>query len=108
MKYRIKLTHAFRRDLLNAFDYIADELKNPAAANRLIDDAEKAVDSLCHMPFAHPPVMDEFLSGRGIRLIPVNNYIVFYVVREESRTAVILRFLYGRRDWQSILTDRGE
>jgi hypothetical protein len=33
MKYQIKLTHAFRRDLQNASDYIADELKNPAAAH---------------------------------------------------------------------------
>jgi len=35
--------------------------------------------------------------------MPVLNYLVFYIIREEINTVVIHRFLYGRRDWLTIL-----
>jgi plasmid stabilization system protein ParE len=103
MNYRVKLTHAIRRDLQKASDYIAGELKNPTAADRLTDEAEAAICSLRDMPFVHPLVMDEFLAGQGIRLMPVRNYVMFYVVREESKMVTALRFLYGGQDWIAIL-----
>ena len=104
--YLIKITEPAERDLQDAAKYIAIELKNRTAANRLLDDVYEAVNSLEEMPSRHTLVDDDVLSGCGIRFFPIHNYLVFYAIREEIKTVVIERFLYGRRDWITIL--RGE
>jgi len=101
--YQIKITEPAENDIQSAVNYIITELKNPEAGLRLFDDAYKAITSLEEMPYRHPLVKDEILASYGFRFIPVDNYIVFYVVREETETVVIERFLYSRRDWVSIL-----
>ena len=37
MKYNIHITHAAERDMANAYDYIDLVLKNPTAADKLLD-----------------------------------------------------------------------
>ena len=101
--YQIKITEPAENDIQSAINYIVRDLKNPAAALQLFDDAYEAINSLEDMPFRHPLVKDEILASYGFRFFPVDNYIVFYVVREETETVVIERFLYNRRDWGSIL-----
>ena len=103
MEYKVTITGPAKRDLNYVSEYISEELQNKAAAKSLILEARKAIRSLNHMPSRHALVNDEFLAGRGIRIFPVKNHIVFYVVREETKTVVIERFLYGKRDWATIL-----
>ena len=40
---------------------------------------------------------------QGYRPLYVENYIVFYVVVEESKRVDILRVLYARRNWVDFL-----
>jgi len=101
--YHIDITEPAENDLHDAVKYITEQLLNPSAAERLIDDTEHAVNSLSNMPDRHALVKDEVLARLGFRFIPVNNYLVFYIIREEIKTVVIQRFLYGRRDWVNIL-----
>ncbi|GHS94011.1 translation repressor RelE [Synergistales bacterium] len=103
MNYQVKLTGLVKRDMRHVAEYIANELKNPNAANRLIDDAEEHILSLSESSFLYPLVRDDYLAGNGVRHFPVRNYLVFYVVSEASKSVVVLRFLYGRRDWINIL-----
>ena len=41
----------------------------------------------------------------GIRFVPVKNYLLFYIVREDEQKVYVLRFLYSKRNWQKILLD---
>ena len=102
--YQIVITKPAENDMKEAAKYIADQLLNPAAVKRLLDDAERVIYSLSEMPQRHALASDDALSRSGIRFVPVNNYLVFYVVREEKKTVVIQRFLYGKRDWINILS----
>ena len=101
--YSIDITEPAENDILEAALYIAKQLLNPSAAGRLIDDVENAIYSLSNMPQRHALVNDDVLAKSGFRFIPVNNYLVFYIVREGKKTVVIQRILYGRRDWVNIL-----
>ena len=103
--YSIEITKPAENDILDAARYINDQLLNKTAAQRLLDEAEKAILSLDNMPERHAIVSDEALAKLGIRFMPVLNYTVFYVVRENKKTVVIQRFLYSRRDWSTILKD---
>jgi len=68
-----------------------------------LDDIEIAVDSLEDMPKRHALVKNEMLAGLGFRVLPIHNYLIFYVVREETKSVIIERFLYNRRDWSNII-----
>jgi len=104
--YRIDITEPAEQDIQAAAKYISEELKNPMAADRLLNDVGEAVCSLEEMPFRYALVDNATLARLGFRFFPIRNYLVFYVVREETKTVVIERFLYGKRDWITIL--RGE
>ena len=104
--YSIDITVYAEQDMQKAAEYIATALHNQTAAEQLLDDTEKAIFSLEEMPLRFPLVADEVLASLGFRFIPVHNYLVFYIVREDKNTVVIERFLYGRRDWISILSNK--
>jgi len=101
--YSIEITKPAENDILDAARYISEQLLNKTATCRLLDEAEKAILSLDNMPERHALVNDDALAALGIRFMPVLNYTVFYVVREEKKTVVIQRFLYSRRDWLTII-----
>ena len=35
---------------------------------------------------------------RNLRIMPVDNYLVFYIPRSEEKTVTVIRVMYGRRD----------
>ncbi|MDO4977025.1 MAG: type II toxin-antitoxin system RelE/ParE family toxin [Eubacteriales bacterium] len=101
MNYQLHITKTAERDLENAADYIEFTLKNPTAVDHLLGLAEEQFNSLVSFFGEHPVVDDPVLSAWGIRFVTINNYLGFYTVVGD--TIYILRFLYGKRDWVSIL-----
>ena len=103
MNYDIHITRAAERDLNGAADYIEFVLLNPQAADSLIDDVESAIADLSSFPAKHAVVDDPVLKAWGIRFVAVKNYLVFYLISEEEKRVYVVRFLYGKRDWITIL-----
>ena len=103
MKYDIQITRAAENDLNSAADYIEFVLHNPKATDDLLDEAKSKIGGLSAFPEKFALVDDPVLKAWGIRFILVKNYIAFYVISEESHTVYIVRFLYGKRDWITIL-----
>ncbi|MGN0528950.1 MAG: type II toxin-antitoxin system RelE/ParE family toxin [Eubacterium sp.] len=101
--YKITVTEPAQRDLAEAITYISKELKNRQAAVNLLNSVDKAVRSLSDMPERYAVIDDEILGAAGFRFIKIKSYLLFYIVRNESKTVVIQRFLYARRDWLNIL-----
>lgn len=101
MTYQIHITKTAERDLADAADYIEFTLKNPSAADKLLDKAEEKISELSAFPEVHALIDDPVLSAWGIRFTVVNNYLAFYTIIGD--TIYIIRFLYGKRDWISIL-----
>lgn len=103
MMYKIIITVPAANDLNEAVLYIANELNNKEAALHLLDETQKTVRSLSEMPSRYGLVYDTTLAELGIRMVQIKKYLVFYVVREETKSITVLRFLYARRDWKNIL-----
>lgn len=104
--YKINITKAAEIDLQNAAFYIANNLKNKMAANRLLDAAEKELSLLCDMPERNPLVRDSFLASNGVRIQMIKNYLAFYVIRKENSSVTVLRIVHSRRNWITILTNK--
>ncbi|MCL2508448.1 MAG: type II toxin-antitoxin system RelE/ParE family toxin [Oscillospiraceae bacterium] len=53
-------------------------------------------------------VSDAYLASKGYRKITVRNHLVFFVIREKEHTVTVIRVLYERRDWMTLLRERTE
>lgn len=103
MNYHIHITQTAERDMINAADYIEFTLKNPEAADHLLDTAEKKILALSQFPQKFPLVDDRVLSSWRIRFTIVNNYLAFYRILEAEKQITVVRFLYAKSNWASIL-----
>ena len=97
------VTQAAERDMANAYDYIDLVLKNPTAADKLLDVADEKIGALAEFPHKFEVVSDKLLSLWGIRFTIVMNYLAFYTVDDATQTVHIVRFLYGKSNWITIL-----
>jgi toxin ParE1/3/4 len=56
------------------------------------------------LPFRYRLYEKEPWRGKGLRVLPVDNYLVFYLPIEDQRTVAIIRIMYGRRDIEKQLS----
>ena len=103
MSFQIHITSVAERDLNNAADHIEFVLKNPKAADDLLDEAEKQLNSLSEYPDRFNLIDDPVLSSWNIRFVIVKNYLAFYTIDYENNLVIIVRFLYQKSDWNAIL-----
>ncbi|KKM12131.1 plasmid stabilization protein [Clostridiales bacterium PH28_bin88] len=101
--YKVLMTQPAADDLKGIATYIANELREPSIAKKLVGKIKEAVMSLSEMPTRHSLVADEKLAIQEIRKMLVDNYIIFYAVSEKDVTVTVVRILYGRRDWINLL-----
>lgn len=103
IRYKIEIAQPAVRDLQDILDYIANTLKEPAIAQRIYTSIKKEILTLSSMPERNRVVDDEPYAAMGVRRLFVENYVIFYVVDQGRRSVHVLRVLYNRREWQSIL-----
>ncbi len=103
MSYQLHFTSTAEHDIMRAADYIEFSLKNPDAADNLLDAATEQIDSLADLPQKFRLVDDPVLASWGIRFVIINNYLAFYTIDEEKQTVIVVRFLYQKSNWTSIL-----
>ncbi len=94
--YKLRFLPLFEDDLNGIVDYIAGHLKNPIAADRLVDDVQKAIQErlTCAEAF------EQYHSAKERQYpyyrINVRNYTIFYVVMDDVME--VRRIVYSRRD----------
>ncbi len=105
MSYRIHITSTAERDLNRAADHIEFVLKNPKAVDDLLDKTEKQINSLSEFPERFRLVDDPVLSSWGIRFVIINGYLAFYTISKKENLVTIVRFLFHKSNWNSILRE---
>ena len=103
MSYQIHITSTAEHDIMRAVDYIEFTLKNPDAADNLLDVATMQINSLSDLPQKFRLVDDPVLASWRIRFVIINNYLAFYTIDKEKQMVIVVRFLYQKSNWTSIL-----
>ena len=103
MTFQIRITSRAQADIEKAVEHIEVVLKNPQAADALIDAVEAEITSLSAMPERYALVDDDVLSSWGIRFVQIKNYLAFYRIHNTAGIVYIIRFLYKKSNWASIL-----
>jgi len=98
MIYSVKITPEAGDDLRSIGEYISVNLHSEWAALNQLKRLEKAIRSLDYMPERFRLYDKEPWRSRNMRILVVDNYLVFYIVRESDKTVTVMRVMYYRRD----------
>ena len=98
MIYEVEVSQQADSDLRGIFEYIAFELQSPKNASGQLDRLEKQILSLNTMPERYRRYEKEPWKSRGLRVLPVDNYVVLYIPDHDKKIVTILRVMYARRD----------
>ena len=106
MSYEVTLTPEAKRDLWEIYRYIAVELQSEQNANGQLDRLEENILKLDEMPERFRVYDREPWRNRNLRVMPVDNYLVFYIPDHQAENVAVLRIMYGRRDIDAQLNGR--
>ena len=85
-------------DLRGIFEYIALELMAPENAAGQLDRLEAGISSLEYMPEKFRRYEREPWYSRGLRVFPIDNYLVFYIPDMDTKIVTVIRVMFSGRD----------
>lgn len=91
MSYPVVISAQADRDLRAIYEYIAVNLLSPENAAAQLSRLEDRILKLDELPLRYP------VYKKDIRIVPVDNYLVFYSF-EEAKEVRVLRVMYGRQN----------
>lgn len=98
-KYALRYLPVAVDDLISIFDWIADG--SPSIAADFIDKLDQHIGNLGTHPFLGRIPRDDKLKSSGYRVLVIESYLVFYIVR--GNTVEIHRVVHGSRNLDDIL-----
>ncbi len=98
MIFTVEISEQADSDLRAIYEYIAFELLSPENAGGQLDRLEKGIISLEEMPERYQRYEKEPWYSRGLRIFPIDNYVVCYITDTEKRIVTVIRVMYGGRD----------
>ena len=98
MIYEIEVSEQDDSDLRGIFEYIAFELQALENASGQLERLEEQILSLDTIPERYRKYEKEPWKTRGLRVLPVDNYVILYIPDSDKKVVTILRVMYAGRD----------
>lgn len=105
MIYEVTTTDQTDTDLRGIYEYIAFELLSPDNAIGQLDRLEKNIMGLEEFPEKFRHYEKEPWHSRGLRVMPVDNYLVFYIPDKDAGIVTVIRVMYAGMDVDNQLKD---
>ena len=102
-EYKVDYSVDALDDLREIYAYIANELLVLETAAAQVGRIRKEVRSLDFMPARYALVDWEPWHSMKMHQLPVDNFIVYYLVDDEEMTVTVARVIYGGRDIEGII-----
>jgi toxin ParE1/3/4 len=97
--YTIRYLKTAENDLIEIFDYIKQD--KPTAATTYLERFDESISQLASKPFIGMVPKDGRLKKLGYRILVVDKYLVFYIVK--STTVQIRRVIHGARQYEFLV-----
>ena len=98
-QYRIRYLSTAQKDLDDIFDYVLKD--KPSAAASLLEKFDHSISQLSLNPELGVIPKDDRLKNLGYRMLIVEKYLVFYVIKRQS--IQIRRIIHGARKYSFLL-----
>ena len=98
MTYEVRMTPEAKNDLRSIFEYIAFDLQSAQNAAGQLDRLQKAIMGLEKLPERFRAYEKEPWRSRNLRVMPVDNYLVFYIPDQNVKIVTVIRVMYCGRE----------
>lgn len=105
MIYEVEISEQAEADLRGIFEYIAYTLLAPENAGGQLDRLETNILKLNQMLERFRLYEKEPWHSRGLRMLPVDNFVVLYISDQKRGIVTVIRVMYGGRDIEKELRD---
>ncbi len=85
MHYEVKLAIQAVNQIGETIQYISKILLEPETARKWADTLQYEIKKLDTMPTRYPLTEEEPWHTKGIRKMPIKNFLVYYLVDEEKK-----------------------
>lgn len=89
-KYLVALMPKAFNDLEDIYKYIATEIKNANAANKIADLLEESIFSLETMPYRGAERKVRKYANKGYKQLFVKNFSVVYRIDEKNKKVIVV------------------
>jgi len=103
MRFRVEYSPEAFDDLRAIYSYIAFHLKERETAKALVARIRREIRALNDLPERFALVDWEPWTSLGLRKLPVDRYVVFYLTDPTERLVRIVRIFYGGRDIEALI-----
>ena len=103
MTYQIIYSPESLDDLRAIYSYIAFEKLAPQNVEGQVNPIRKSIRSLDLFPEGNTAVEREPWASMGMRFLPVDNFIVYYLVDNNVGKVNIVRIFFSGRDIEHII-----
>ncbi len=103
-QYKVVYSPAALADLDAIYSYIAFKLMAHTTAQNQVTRIRKEIRSLDTFPGRYVNVQWEPWSSIGMHKLPVDKFVVYYLVDSEAMLVTIVRIFYGGRNVKGIIT----
>ncbi len=107
-QYKILYSPAALEDIGAIYSYIANKLMAEQTAKNQIDRIRKEIRSLDIFPERYAKVEWEPWASVGMRRVPVDNFVVYYLADHDKMTVTIVCIFYGGRNVEEIIKANGD
>lgn len=95
-RYIVQITNKALEDMEEIYDHIAMQLQAPENAIGQYNRIAEAIEGLDVFPERVKIMESEPECKMGLRQLPIDNYSIFYVIKEER--VIVTRVLYSASD----------
>lgn len=96
--WQVVYTEQAELDLRCIYEYIAFSLLAPEVAVKQTRRIMDGVAKLNHLPLRHQLYERKPWRSKGLRVLQIDSYLVFYIPVESQKTAAVIRIMYGGRN----------
>lgn len=100
--YRVEYSQEALVDIKSIYTYISQIFHAPLTARRQVNRIRKEIRDLEAFPTRYVLVEWEPWASMKMHRLPIDNYVVFYLVDEQAMAVKIVRIVYGGRNLEDL------
>ena len=102
MSYSVTVQPDAKIELDEIYAYVAQNLRNPLDASRLVGRFKEAILGLGEMPYRAPLSSDPRFAIQGVRTMTVGRHIVYYIVDDVIQEVSVVHVAHQLRSTENL------
>lgn len=103
MSYTVVITDTAKQDLRDIAIWIAEQSRDIETAKRFVHELRECCKKLDKFPSTGSFPRDRVLKSAGFRFVTHKEYLVFYLIDEESKAVNVMAIFNAKKDYMRVI-----